>query len=454
AEERALRRRLNAMESNRLRALARADGSAQAEETGREISALLAQHRVLRARIRTESPRYGALTDPEPLGAERIQQDLLDKDTLLLHYALGSQRSVLWLVTPERVESFPLPAKAEIEAAARRAFEVLAASHTRQRRREAELAAEALARMVLGPVTDRLSGQRLVIVADGALHYIPFGALPVASVPLIARHEIVNLPSASALAAFRREREHRPQAPRLLAVLADPVLDSHDPRVTTDASRRGTAEPANGGAHDLLRSARDSGVNGFDRLVFTRREAEAILALADEDVRLRALDFEASRETATRADLAQYRFVHFATHGLLNSRHPELSGLVLSLVDEQGRPRDGFLRAHDVYNLRLGADLVVLSACRTALGAEIRGEGLLGLVRGFMYAGAPRVVASLWDVRDDATAELMKRFYLRMIRGGLSPAAALRAAQVSMWKDDRWSAPYYWAGFVLQGEWR
>ncbi|MGH9371887.1 MAG: CHAT domain-containing protein, partial [Vicinamibacterales bacterium] len=284
--------------------------------------------------------------------------------------------------------------------------------------------------------------------------YIPFGALPVASAPLIARHEIVNLPSASALALLRRESARRTRAPRLLAVLADPVLEPDDPRVTTDASRRTATESTNAGSDVLLRSARDSGVSRFDRLVFTRREAEAILALAGEEGRLSALDFDASRETAVRADLGQYRLVHFATHGLLNSRHPELSGLVLSLVDEHGRSQDGFLRAHDIYNLRLGADLVVLSACRTALGTEIRGEGLLGLVRGFMYAGAPRVVASLWDVRDDATAELMKRFYFKMIREGLSPATALRAAQVSMWKDDRWSAPYYWAGFVLQGEWR
>ncbi|HEX6047098.1 MAG TPA: CHAT domain-containing protein, partial [Pyrinomonadaceae bacterium] len=149
-----------------------------------------------------------------------------------------------------------------------------------------------------------------------------------------------------------------------------------------------------------------------------------------------------------------YRIVHFATHGLLNSQHPALSGIVLSLYDEQGRPVDGFLRAHEIYNLQLNADLVVLSACRTALGREIKGEGLVGLTRGFMYAGTPAVVASLWDVRDQATAELMSRFYEGMFKEGKRPAAALRAAQLSLSKEKRWSAPYYWAGFVLQGEWR
>jgi CHAT domain-containing protein len=138
---------------------------------------------------------------------------------------------------------------------------------------------------------------------------------------------------------------------------------------------------------------------------------------------------------------------------LLNSQHPELSGIVLSLVDEEGRSQEGFLRAHEIYNLKLNADLVVLSACGTALGKEVKGEGLAGLTRAFMYAGTPRVIASLWSVRDEATAELMKRFYRNLLIGKSSPAAALREAQISMSREPRWAAPYYWAGFVLQGEW-
>ena len=187
---------------------------------------------------------------------------------------------------------------------------------------------------------------------------------------------------------------------------------------------------------------------------YTREEAGAIIAFAQEAQRLEALDFDASRARALSPDIGDYRIVHFATHGLLNSRHPELSGVVLSLVDEHGALQDGFLRLDDIYNMKLGADLVVLSACRTALGKDVKGEGLVGLTRGFMYAGAPRVVASLWDVKDAATAELMKRFYRGMLKEGLRPAAALRAAQISMSQDKRWEAPYYWAGFVLQGEWK
>jgi CHAT domain-containing protein len=206
--------------------------------------------------------------------------------------------------------------------------------------------------------------------------------------------------------------------------------------------------------NELVRSARESGLRSLPRLPFTRREATAVLSLVPPAQRKEALDFNASRRAVLNADLGKYRFVHFATHGLLNSFHPELSGIVLSMVDDQGREQDGFLSTADVFNLSLAADLVVLSGCRTGLGKEIRGEGIAGLTRAFMYAGAPRVVASLWNVNDAATAPLMKRFYQEMLGPKrLAPAAALRAAQLSLQKEPRWSSPYYWAAFVIQGEW-
>jgi CHAT domain-containing protein len=152
--------------------------------------------------------------------------------------------------------------------------------------------------------------------------------------------------------------------------------------------------------------------------------------------------------------MGQYRILHFATHGLVNSVHPELSGLVFSTVDQNGRYQDGMLRLHEIFNMSLNAELVVLSACQTALGKDIKGEGLVGLTRGFMYAGAPRVVASMWDVEDRGTAELMKRFYDGMLKRQLRPSAALREAQLALQHDKRWSSPFYWAGFILQGDWQ
>src|SRR5204863_2058180 len=233
---------------------------------------------------------------------------------------------------------------------------------------------------------------------------------------------------------------------RRVAVLADPVLQATDARVARTAGPY--AGTNSDGPADLLRSAAEVGLRGgFPRLRFTRQEALAIERLAGRDGSLTALDFDASRSTALAPDLARYRIVHFATHALANSEHPELSGIVLSMVGRRGEPLDGFLRLHDIFNLKLGADLVVLSACQTALGQDIRGEGLVGLTRGFMYAGARSVVASLWNISDRGTSELMTRFYRGMLHDGLSPAAALRRAQLGMWKDPAWSAPFLWAGF-------
>jgi CHAT domain-containing protein len=253
---------------------------------------------------------------------------------------------------------------------------------------------------------------------------------------------------------------------KTLATLADPVFETNDPRLAATrkkASSNGltasvrSAESAPSSSPltpELARSARSFHRDGFSRLIFSNEEAEFITGLAPKGSTLKATGFEANRQLAASGELGQYRIVHFATHGLINSEHPELSGLVLSLLDENGKPQDGFLRTHEIFNLQLPADLVVLSACQTALGKEIKGEGLVGLTRGFMYAGAERVVASLWQVDDQATAELMKRFYHGMLKENLRPVAALRAAQIEMLKSSRWSSPYYWAGFVIQGEWK
>ena len=192
----------------------------------------------------------------------------------------------------------------------------------------------------------------------------------------------------------------------------------------------------------------------YQRLTFSRREAEAILAQAPAGSSFAAIGFDANRAVVTSGALADYRFLHFATHGELNTHRPELSRLVLSQLDREGKSVDGYVFAHEIYNLELAADLVVLSACATALGTEIRGEGLLGLTQGFLYAGAASVMVSLWNVDDRATAELMARFYRGLLSEGLPPAAALRAAQTSIRRTPRWQAPYYWAGFVLQGDWR
>jgi CHAT domain-containing protein len=266
---------------------------------------------------------------------------------------------------------------------------------------------------------------------------------------LIVVNEIMSLPSASAIAVQRKGLQGRKPAANAVAVIADPVFSSNDQRLKSNAR---TDRVANTRIIEHL--ADDSGKLVIRRLPFTRQEAEQILAVSPRASNLKAVDFKANRGTATGAELSKFRYVHFATHGYLDSERPDLSAVVLSLVDEQGNPQDGFLRALEIYNLNLPAELVVLSACQTGLGKEIKGEGLVGLTRGFMYAGARRVVVSLWNVNDKATAELMTKFYTKMLKQGERPAAALRAAQVEMWKQKQWQSPYYWAAFTMQGEWR
>jgi CHAT domain-containing protein len=349
-------------------------------------------------------------------------------------------------VTRNTIDSVLLPPRATLEALARRVSEETKTA-PRQGAVEARAAAE-LGRLLVGPALGRVAGRRLVVVPDGALQYVPFAALvPKADGrPLVFDHEVVTLPSASTLGVLRLETARRKAAPRAVAVLADPVFDGEDPRVRALAKTPAVVPAA----------VRDEPQRGpLPRLIGSRREAAAILARLPAGAGWPALDFEASRATATSRRLSEFRVVHFATHGVLDHARPELSGVVLSLVDAAGRPQDGFLRLHDIYNLNLAADLVVLSACQTALGQDVRGEGLVGLTRGFMYAGAPRVVATLWRVDDRATAELMRRFYGEMFGARPRPAAAaLRAAQASMAREPRWAHPYYWAAFVVQGDWR
>jgi CHAT domain-containing protein/tetratricopeptide (TPR) repeat protein len=474
--ERELERLISGKAEQQTRLLNGIHTDAEAVAMEKELNALATELDQVQSRIRETSPQYAALTRPVPLDLKDIRAKVLDEDTVLLEYALGADKSFLWAVTLQSADIFELPSRAEIESAAKRVYELVMARNQKlqnetpaartARVRQADeaflAAATRVSNMLLGPAVARIGNKRLLIVAEGVLQYLPFAALPepvpdAAGVanqsPLIANHEIVTVPSASVVAVLRRETAGRKQAPKTLAVLADPVFSADDARVAqqknnTSAAAKDTAPP------DAIQSATDLGLQDFVRLRFSRNEADEIVRLAPGQAILKALDFDASRDMVLNTDLGQYRIVHFATHSLLNNEHPELSGVVLSLVDRSGRPQNGFLRLYDIYNLRLASDLVVLSACQTALGGEIKGEGLIGLTRGFLYAGVPRVVASLWQIDDRTSAEMMKRFYQGMLARGERPAAALRAAQVAMWRTKGWEAPYYWAAFMLQGEWR
>ncbi len=479
---------LHALRAARLGPGANAEERRALDET---LQRLLSQHDLVWAEMRRRFPEHAALLRPEPLELEGVR-GLLDADTLLLEYMLGEESSVLFAVSRDGLAAFELPPKDLIEKQARRLYQLLTARRDRPRfetadersrrvaRADAEYAVLAgeLSETLLAPVARQLSRRCLIVVPDGALNFVPFGALleprdagrhesgphsPVA-LPLMARHEITHAPSASAIEILRAQASRRAPAARTVMILADPVFDVDDPRVRrrpagAPAAQPGRAEDADAGLraleNGLVRTAiaeRAGEGLGLDRLPSTRREAQSILALVPAGAARSAFDFEASRAAALDPSMADFRIVHLATHGYLDSREPRLSSLVFSLVDEEGLPQDGFLRLPDVYEMKLNADLVVLSACETALGEEIGGEGLVSLSRGFMYAGAQRVLATLWRVDDEATAELMRHLYSALLRDRVRPSEALRRAQQAVASRAEWRAPYYWAGFTLQGE--
>jgi CHAT domain-containing protein/Tfp pilus assembly protein PilF len=469
--KRNLQRLLSEAAANRVRLLVGPHSEQQLGTLETETERLLLQYQQLDSQLRIGSSGYPVFVQPKKLGVADIRK-LLDSRTLLLEYSLGEDKSYVWALSNHFFKPYALPARGLIETEARHVYKLLAVRNQTATKDDMEVAekkyaaaAKKLSQMILGPVAKLLPGKRLVVVSDGALQFVPFSALPAPThqantVPLIVKHEIINLPSASVLAELRRQTIGRKKADKMVAILADPVFNLQDERLNSPSSRISLASVSpTQESKDLTRSAGDLGLtrNGslyLSRLLYTRNEAEAVMSVTPPGQAMLAVDFDASRAMATSPILATYRIVHFATHGIVNNRHPELSGLVLSLVNKEGKPQDGFLKLQDIYNLKLPVDLVVLSGCQTGLGEQVNGEGVLGLTRGFMYAGATRVIASLWSVSDSATASLMAAFYEAMENDGMSPAAALRAAQIRMWKQKQWASPYYWAAFQLHGDWR
>nr|MBA3323498.1 CHAT domain-containing protein [Pyrinomonadaceae bacterium] len=479
-------------------------------ELEKELERLNTEYNNLENQIRTSNPRYAQLARTQPLALAEVQRQVLDAGTSLLVYSLGRERSYLWAVTQTKLQLFRLPARAELEqqvialreqmipSGVRRSLirseegirgigeEVQAMTPDEVERglklglpaavaqsiRDYETASHQLYKSVLASAMPLAGDKRLLVVADGALNYVPFESFVTAPSAvgtdysklayLVQTNEIIYAPSASVVAAGRQQQQAgKTVAGRGMLLVADPVFQPSDARVKGDAAKA-AASGANRAAQQLaLQSAvgdltkqRTPAIK-LARLSGTRAEANQIAKLSrasggEADV---WLDFDASEANIRQRDLSRYGVVHFATHGLLDAERPQFTGLALTLVGDT--PADGFLRVGEVFNLRLGAPLVMLSACETGLGKEKRGEGVIGLTRAFMYAGAPTVGVSLWSVADRSTAELMPDFYKRLLASpDTSPSAAMRAAQVNMIAGKKYSAPFYWAPFVLVGDWR
>ena len=450
--------------------------------------------------IRTASPRYASLTANEPLSLADVQQRVLDDQTVLLEYSLGTDASYLWAVTKGGAAIYKLPARPTIEKLATDLRAQLIPAKLQRRIVGIDVMADsqrglgisatpfaedaaafvtasaALYKAVVEPAASTIGEKRLLIVADGALNYVPFEALikssesaDYSSLPyLIKSNEIVYAPSASVIGAIRGQTNTG--SDRAILIVADPVFNSVDTRArgTTSSSAADTrglgiqSALSDVSGKDVPATAETAKMQGLPlaRLAGTRAEAEQIVKLArasggQADV---WLDLDASEENVEARDISKYRILHIATHGLLNAERPQFTGLVLSLVGNKSQ--DGFLRTDEVFNLHLGSPLVMLSACETGLGKEKRGEGVMGLTRAFMYAGAPTVGVTLWSVADKSTSELMTDFYKRLLgpksasSTGVTASAAMRESQLAMIAGKRYSAPFYWAPFVLVGDWR
>jgi len=436
----------------------------ESAEVADQIAELKLEYQTVQTQLREQNPRLFAFEKFVPQHAGPIQQALSDSDTMLLEYALGDEHSYLWAVTSNSIDSYELPPRKVIEDAAGELYNVVTArqgsgdKNGNDYQAKVEAAddlypekASNLSRMLLGPVAERLGTRRLVLVTEGALQYVPFEALPVPSAQtassstLIETNELVVLPSASTLIAIRSAQKDKGSTGKLVAIVADPVFDVSDERVQSNILSPASAKAAPDAQQTSEKLT-------LARLAHASEESDAISAVAPSGTTIVANGFDASRETAMSPEISRAQIIHFATHGFLDSQHPELSGIVLTTIDRNGVKKNGLMTLPDIYSLDLSAQLIVLSACQTALGKDIKGEGLVGLTHSFISAGANSVVASLWKVDDRATATLMGEFYEGMLQKGMTPSAALRSAKLKMMHDKQWSAPYYWAGFVLQGE--
>ena len=447
AEESNLRRELLILDQKYIALRSQDHEDEDVQALNQQSDNLLQQLDGTLSKIRQVSPAYAATVQPQPLSLQKIQQQVLDADTVLLQYSLGEAQSYLWIVGADSFQSYELPSRSEIEAVAN---QFRSATTTNSPTSDVNRKGKELAALILPELPEWTDGKRLVISGDGVLSELAFGAIPLPSsepyTPLLVNHEILTQSSISSIDTLRQQFADRTALPTSIALLADPVYRAQDNRVNGNQIE-GALPPT------TERNLRDLDLRAINRLPYTRTEADAILKTANNLETLAVFDFDANYDWATDPTLSEYSIVHMATHGFINPVNPQLSGVVLNLVTPDGELKDnGFLRLHDIFNLKLDAELVVLSACQTGLGENIGGEGIVGLSRGFMYAGAERVMVSLWNVNDESTATLMSTFYRHLLEEDMTPAAALRAAQKVQWEAGE--IPYKWAAFTLQGEWQ
>lgn len=429
-------------------------------------------YQINEAEIRRSNPRYTSIVAPEVWEVKRLHDELLDEKTVLMEYVLDEPKSWLFAVSKSELKVFTLPSKEKIEAKADQLYEAI------KNREDFISVALDLYEALIKPAEEFILDKRLLIVPDEKLHFIPFATLltepihpghPIrlADLPyLIRRNAIAYAPSASVagfLESDRRQRSHTWQQELIAFAFSESLIVRKGEVTRYNLSPLETA----------LAHIRSPGV--FNPLPGTRKEVVRIASLLDDGVAhsltssVNVYDGKsvkirlgpAATKSALlsffgpRAELQPTRFVHFATHGVVDSVKPQFSGLLFN----PGEEGDHFWQTFEIFNARIPSDLVVLSACETGLGKVFSGEGLIGLARAFFYAGAASVCPTLWPVDDQSTADLMESFYSYLLNrrnetsSSIDKSEALRQAQLDLIKRaGELSHPYFWAAFVLIGQ--
>ncbi len=464
--EKEIRSLLNAKADSLTDLLSRNSDQTEIQKVSDDINELSNELEGIKANLKQNSPVYSAIQNPPPFDIGEFQNQIPDDKTMLLEFSFGQDESYLWVIEKTGFSAYILPAREKIETAIQKLRELLnlremleneTVTDYQTRLAEAEKnywqEAQNLSNNLLGQISDRLGEKRLVIVPDGKLHYFPVSALPFpnseTNEPILLTNEIVYEPSASTLLILAKNEKQSATPEKNLLVFADPVFSGDDSRLTS-----GNKSEETGDSTGLNNVRFAESRNSLPRLSASKYESESITDIIGSSKSDAYSGFSASREQLLNSNISDYKIIHLATHGSIDENRPELSGIVLSRFDQNGQKVDEFIRLHDIYGMNLSANLVVLSACSTGIGKEVRGEGLMSLNNAFLQVGAKSVMSSLWKVDDYATLELMKNFYASMADENLTPSQALRSAKIKMMRDPRFKSPFYWAAFTIQGDYK
>ena len=433
-----------------------------------EINELGNELENIKAKLKQQSPIYSAIKNPAPFDVAEFQDKILDENSLLLEFSFGKDESYLWLVGKNKFTSYILPPREQIENQIDKLRSLIASREMKKDEQieeyqsrikvaedEYKKQSRELSNVLFGQITGEITNKRLIIVPDGKLHYFPISALPLpnsdSDEPILLTNETVYEPSAQTLLILQKSRNQTVSTTKKLLIFSDPIFTSDDARLSNQEklSEKTVAETAPDNKFRFVES-----LNSLTRLTASKDESETITNIVGASDTDNFSGFAANRENMLNVKASDYKLIHFATHGLTDEKRPELSGIVLSRFNENGEKRDELFRIHDIYGLNLNADLVVLSACETGLGKEVKGEGLMSLNNAFLQVGAKSVMASLWKVEDGATLELMNHFYSAMADENLTPPQALRKAQIKLRQIPQYQSPFYWAAFTIQGDFK